>query len=147
MANEQIVAIGLHYFSNENITKSKLRLAPTQRGWDGVTNAFEDGNNSFAIESVPGRSVVFKNIISHRVAPFELDDPDKPGHRKILGFFLVDPGARILSSARVPCQQWAWYLDVWKTFGSEGRLVPLTASRNGRAGGVIFTTGKQVSGH
>ncbi|OXA40655.1 uncharacterized protein LOC110860451 [Folsomia candida] len=110
MANEQIVAIGLHYFSNENITKSKLRLAPTQRGWDGVTNAFEDGNNSFAIESVPGRSVVFKNSISHRVAPFELDDPKKSGHLRILAFFLVDPGTRILSTARVPCQQWTWYI-------------------------------------
>ncbi|OXA55053.1 uncharacterized protein LOC110849768 [Folsomia candida] len=147
MANEQIVAVGLHYFSSENSNTSKLYLAPTWRESNSVISVVDGGNNPFAIETVPGRSVVFKNSISHRVAPFELDDPEKPGHRKILGFFLVDPGVQILSSARVPCQQWAWYLDVWKTFGSEGRLVPLTASRNGRAGGVIFTTGKQVSGH
>ncbi|XP_021952983.1 uncharacterized protein LOC110849833 isoform X2 [Folsomia candida] len=110
MPNEQIVAVGLHYFSNENITTSKLYLAPAQRASNGVMGVVDGGNNPFEIETVPGRSVVFKNSVSHRVAPFELDDPDKPGHRKILGFFLVDPGARILSSARVPCQQWAWYL-------------------------------------
>ncbi|XP_035707763.1 uncharacterized protein LOC110849832 [Folsomia candida] len=110
MANEQIVAVGLHYFSNENITTSELYLGLTQRALNGVIRVVDGGNNDFGIETVPGRSVVFKNSVSHRVAPFELDDPDKPGHRKILGFFLVDPGAQILSSARVPCQQWTRYL-------------------------------------
>jgi len=38
-----------------------------------------------------GRCIAFPNIYQHRVSPFELRDKSKPGHRKILAFFLVDP--------------------------------------------------------
>jgi hypothetical protein len=41
--------------------------------------------------------------------PFELLDKTKPGHRKILALFLVDPHIRIISSANVPCQQREWW--------------------------------------
>jgi len=41
--------------------------------------------------------------------PFQLLDGTKPGHRKILALFLVDPHIRIISSANVPCQQRAWW--------------------------------------
>jgi hypothetical protein len=37
------------------------------------------------------RILVFPNIFQHRVEPFELPEPTKPGHRKILSFFIADP--------------------------------------------------------
>jgi hypothetical protein len=43
------------------------------------------------------------------VASFELKDKSKPGHRKILVYFLVDPTQRIVSTARVPPQDIRWH--------------------------------------
>lgn len=31
-----------------------------------------------------GRLLTFPNVVQHRVNPFRLADPSKPGHRKIL---------------------------------------------------------------
>lgn len=52
-----------------------------------------------------------KQVLQHRVAPFRLSDPTKPGHRKILAIFLIDPHHRIISTAHVPCQQKAIWAD------------------------------------
>jgi hypothetical protein len=52
--------------------------------------------------------LVFPNIYQHRVGTFNLKDPSKPGHRKILVFFLVDPTQRIISTATVLPQNVAW---------------------------------------
>ncbi|KAG0313777.1 hypothetical protein BG000_005747, partial [Podila horticola] len=54
------------------------------------------------------RCIAFPNIFQHQVQPFELDDPTKPGTRKILVFFLVNPEAPILSTTNVPPQQKGW---------------------------------------
>jgi len=51
------------------------------------------------------RCIVFPNFYQHRVAPFQLKNPNEIGQRKILIFFLVDPSIRILSTANVPPQQ------------------------------------------
>lgn len=55
-----------------------------------------------------GSVLVFPNIYQHAVGSFELKDKSKPGHRKILVFFLVDPTQRIVSTARVPPQDIRW---------------------------------------
>jgi hypothetical protein len=52
--------------------------------------------------------LTFPNILQHRVSPFSLADRSKPGHRKILAFFLIDPNRRIISSANVPPQREDW---------------------------------------
>jgi predicted RNA-binding protein YlqC (UPF0109 family) len=62
-----------------------------------------------------GRLVTFPNIFQHRVEPFELEDKTKPGHRKFLVMFLVDPNIKIISSANVPCQQRAWWGEEMQT--------------------------------
>lgn len=49
--------------------------------------------------------------MQHRVRPFSLADPTKPGHRKILAIFLVDPHIRILSTANVPPQRRDWWTE------------------------------------
>ena len=55
--------------------------------------------------------------------PFKLADPTKPGHRKILALFLVDPNIRIISTANVPPQQREWWAEeVAKNGGALGKL-------------------------
>lgn len=54
------------------------------------------------------RCIAFPNIYQHLVSPFRLADPTKPGHRKILVFFLVDPNITIPSATTVGPQQSAW---------------------------------------
>ena len=56
-----------------------------------------------------GRLLAFPNVFQHRVAPFKLEDASKPGHRKILALFLVDPHCHIISTANVPPQQKDWW--------------------------------------
>ena len=57
------------------------------------------------------RCVAFPNLYQHQVQPFRLEDPTKPGHRKILVFFLVDPTQRVLSATDVAPQQREWITD------------------------------------
>lgn len=64
-----------------------------------------------SVETRQGRLLTFPNILQHRVAPFSLADRSKPGHRKILAFFLVDPHLSIISSANVPPQQEGWWSE------------------------------------
>ncbi|KAG0296262.1 hypothetical protein BGZ96_009908 [Linnemannia gamsii] len=54
------------------------------------------------------RCIVFPNILQHHVQSFKLLDPTKPGYRKILAFFLVNPEEPVLSTTFVPPQQRAW---------------------------------------
>lgn len=42
------------------------------------------------------------------MAPFKLEDPTKPGYRKILVFFLVDPDMPTYSATYIPPQQREW---------------------------------------
>jgi Protein of unknown function (DUF4246) len=77
-----------------------------------VFGCHQDGSSVQYVGGVAtkeGRLVTFPNIFQHRVMPFQLQDGTKPGHRKILALFLVDPHIRIISSANVPCQQRAWW--------------------------------------
>lgn len=55
-----------------------------------------------------GRLLTFPNTVQHRVSSFSLADRSKPGHRRILALFLVDPHRRIISSANVPPQREDW---------------------------------------
>ena len=73
-----------------------------------------------------GRLLTFPNTLQHRVQPFKLADPSKPGHRKILALFLVDPGIRIISTANVPPQQRDWWREsVVKNFAKSGKALGL----------------------
>jgi hypothetical protein len=47
----------------------------------------------------------------HRVSAFRLRDPTKPGHRRFIALWLVDPNRRIISTANVPPQQQDWWLE------------------------------------
>jgi len=57
------------------------------------------------------RLIAFPNVLQHSVQSFTLADPTRPGHRKILAMFLVDPHIRIISTANVPPQRRDWWAE------------------------------------
>ena len=63
------------------------------------------------------RCIAFPNLYQHQVQPFRLGDPSKPGHRKILVFFLVDPTQRVLSATDVAPQQREWITEAMHCAG------------------------------
>ncbi|WP_332909559.1 DUF4246 domain-containing protein [Nocardia yamanashiensis] len=118
MLNESIVATAIYYWESENITDSHLSFRAAidepnyeQNDHPGISEVFglsdEDPLNQFlgSVPTTPGRCLAFPNILQHRVGPFALADPTRPGHRKMLAFFLVDPATTITSTADVPPQQ------------------------------------------
>jgi len=60
------------------------------------------------------RCVAFPNLYQHQVQPFRLEDSTKPGHRKILVFFLVDPTQKVPSATDVPPQQGEWVIEAMR---------------------------------
>ncbi|KAJ5972861.1 uncharacterized protein N7479_002779 [Penicillium vulpinum] len=118
--NERICATAIYYYDSENITDNSLAFR--QRGMmDMLDIGYEQGRFEFlqavfgfgawGVPCKEGRLLTFPNTVQHRVSPFSLVDPSKPGHRKILALFLVDPHRRIISSANVPPQQEDWGYD------------------------------------
>ncbi len=118
MMNERIVSTGIYYWDSENITDSRLsfRVAVGEPEYEqddrkGVREVYgvgdEDAMNQVlgSAETRTGRVLAFPNILQHYVDPFRLADPSRPGHRKILVFFLVDPSVTIVSTSDVPPQQ------------------------------------------
>ncbi|MDT6985344.1 DUF4246 domain-containing protein [Streptomyces lusitanus] len=121
MLNERIVSTGLYYWDSENITESRLGFRAAlddpeyaQNDDNGMREVYglenEDALNQMlgSAATPEGRCLAFPNVLQHRVSPFRLQDPTRPGHRKILAFFLVDPSRTIVSTSDVPPQQpWA----------------------------------------
>ncbi|KAG8929344.1 hypothetical protein FRC01_004461 [Tulasnella sp. 417] len=123
MANERIVASGLYYYDCENITDSELafRVGVTLEGagyergdskgilltW-GLKSGEPKNQVVGAVKTSPNRCIAFPNIYQHKVSPFKLVDPTKPGHRKMVALFLVDPENRIPSTSDIPPQQSHW---------------------------------------
>ncbi|GAW15293.1 hypothetical protein ANO14919_047020 [Xylariales sp. No.14919] len=124
--NDRIVATALYYYDCDNITESVLTLyqpvdteglrqqAPrnqyesTER-WLGVSN-YEPGLQLLgSVVTREGRFIAFPNVLAHQVEPFKLADNSRPGHRKILAMFLVDPNFRVLSTSVVPPQRKDWW--------------------------------------
>ncbi|KAF8601410.1 hypothetical protein BDV93DRAFT_558490 [Ceratobasidium sp. AG-I] len=74
----------------------------------GITRDEPCVNDLGSIITSPNRAIAFPNIYQHRVSPFQLVDKTKPGHRKILALFLVDPAVSKPSTTVVPPQQREW---------------------------------------
>ncbi|KAG8724298.1 hypothetical protein FRC09_020359 [Ceratobasidium sp. 395] len=122
MSNEAIVASGIYYYSEENITESRLafRTAASvpgtyeqsdesgcRRTW-GIASDDPCVNELGAVVTCQDRTIAFPNVYQHKVSSFELKDKTKPGHRKIVALFLVDPAIQRPSTTRVPPQQQEW---------------------------------------
>ncbi|KAF7185849.1 hypothetical protein HII31_12722 [Pseudocercospora fuligena] len=127
--NEHICASAIYYYDNDNITESHLSFREfvsvdeltgpetdyEQDDYDHILRLYGIEQNGPAIQTLgkvntkEGRLITFPNVLQHKVEPFELADKTKPGHRKILALFLVDPYLRIPSTAHVPPQQKNWW--------------------------------------
>ncbi|CAH0018113.1 unnamed protein product [Clonostachys rhizophaga] len=141
--NEHICATALFYYDSDNITECHLafrtradrenlmgNLDYAQNDEDSIEWAFAidpQGNTLQVVGTVltrPGRSLFFPNVYQHQVSSFELADPSREGHRKILALFLVDPAIPILSTSSVPPQQKHWWAEASKIYAGGGRLPP-----------------------
>lgn len=134
-ANEDIVATALYYYDSENITHSALDFRAAyddpeyeQGDITGCREIFglQDEDKMTmpvgSVETIEDRLLTFPNTYQHHVAPFELVDKTRPGHRKILCFFLVDPtNVTTITTARVPPQQSAWWRE---TLAGAGTRLP-----------------------
>jgi len=126
MQNESIVASGIYYYDEHNITESSLEFRvttapPTYHRQDdelcmeilyGMIRDNPCIQDLGKMVTKEGRGLAWPNIYQHRVSGFRLLDPSKPGHRKILVFFLVDPSIDPIPSAtNIPPQQAEWALE------------------------------------
>lgn len=126
--NEHIVSTALYYYDSSNITESRLHfrtkvdadsladdlgyVTSDQRGVETIWGFESLSPNEQVIGSVltrEDRLLVFPNGFQHRVGEFGLHDSTRPGHRKILALFLVDPTIPIISTANVPPQRRDWW--------------------------------------
>ncbi|KKZ62579.1 hypothetical protein EMCG_02988 [[Emmonsia] crescens] len=140
--NEHICATALYYYDSDNITESRLAFRQLSDSDEANEISYEQNQHLWLsavfgctdrgppIQEIgdvvckEGRLLTFPNILQHRVSPFQLQDPSKPGHRKILALFLVDPNIHIISSANVPCQRRDWWAEQVPWANVTGRLPP-----------------------
>ncbi|KAK3989607.1 hypothetical protein QBC44DRAFT_82527 [Cladorrhinum sp. PSN332] len=142
--NEMICASAIYYYDQENITDSHLAFAhtmdtqavimiPEQSEFSSIETflGVQSETSGMASQSIgevhtrEGRLLTFPNCLRHQVQPFRLEDETKPGHRKILAMFLIDPNRPVLSSAHVPPQRRDWWADkVRNESGLSGNKVP-----------------------
>ncbi|KAJ3131728.1 hypothetical protein HDU90_008110 [Geranomyces variabilis] len=140
---EDIVATGIYYYSINNITSSRLSFqcafdTDESADWPyeqddhvgiqevmGVVNSEPATQHLGAVEAVEGRCIVFPNTYQHKVEPFSLADPTRPGHRKILCFFLINPqNEAVLSTSKVPPQQSEWFWEEVRNTVPKMRTLP-----------------------
>ncbi|KAF2106544.1 hypothetical protein BDV96DRAFT_507694 [Lophiotrema nucula] len=130
--NEHICGTVLYYLDSENITDSNLSFRMQTSAY--LMDDIEVGQDAYhwleqvygtelggrsapclqnygSVETRPGRLLAFPNVFQHRVSSFRLKDPSKPGHRRFIALWLVDPNIRVISTANVPPQQMDWWLD------------------------------------
>ncbi|CAE7145789.1 unnamed protein product [Rhizoctonia solani] len=123
MMNEAIAASGIYYYDEENITESRLAFRTAVAGpenyeqnddkgclltW-GMTSGDPCVNELGSVVTCQDRCIAFPNNYQHRVSSFKLADETKPGHRKIVALFLVDPAIHRPSTTTVPPQQAEWH--------------------------------------
>ncbi|KAF8465067.1 hypothetical protein BDZ91DRAFT_681804 [Kalaharituber pfeilii] len=127
MMNEHICASTIYYYDFDNIAESRLsfrqqcdpkdaeKISYAQYQWSWLWQVFGCKNDDPAVQEIgsitarEGRLVTFPNTLQHKVEPFRLLDPTKPGHRKIVALFLVDPYIKVISTANVPPQRRDWW--------------------------------------
>lgn len=125
VSQENIVATGIYYYDLKNVASHALEFRTTmtessdidyeQNCSEYVTKHYGmadidskliyNGKESYislgTVDTVQDLCIVFPNFLQHRVPRVELEDAGKPGHRKILVFFLIHPDKRILSTLDV----------------------------------------------
>ena len=121
---ENIFCSQICYLESENISESRLSFRcavgePAYAQSDdkgilviyGLENDESLINNMGSVLTVGKRCIAFPNLFQHKVEPFQLLDPSKCGHRRILVFFIVNPDVRIPSTATLEPKQISLYRD------------------------------------
>lgn len=126
--SEEIYATGIYYLDSENITDPTLQFRQRMAedatvDWNYEQGEFEpmnrlyghvqNGDDSVQSMYIPlghlstpsRRAIAFPNTMQHKLSPFKLIDPSKPGHRRMIVMFLVKPNCRITSTAELVQQQ------------------------------------------
>jgi hypothetical protein len=133
LLNEHIVATALYCFDAENVRGSTMSFRhetcwdspPYQYSgrWDnnwaaplfGFEPEVESKRNgtqfSGPVGVSQGRLIAWPNTMAHRIDPFGLEDPLRPGHLRYVKLSLVDPNYRICSTRNVPPQQHDWWFE------------------------------------
>jgi hypothetical protein len=148
MLNEGIVATSIYYYDIDNVTESRIRFSQ-EADLDPYDLQYEQSDHdplciTFGTESMcdepavqeigsiatrHGRIIAFPNTMRHKVEPFGLADRTKPGHRRYLVLWLVDPHMRIMSTADVPPQQLSWAEGTRMDEASKGSLMTLEEAK------------------
>ncbi|KAJ5290633.1 uncharacterized protein N7443_010886 [Penicillium atrosanguineum] len=128
--NEHICAAAFVHFDADNMkdasmefrnivdrgTLEEVEHEPNDFIWLKQVFGLENGEPAIqhvgSVKCPVGRTVIFPSIVQHRYTGFELLDPTKTGHLRVLVFYLVDPNIRIISTANVPPQRLDWTLDI-----------------------------------
>ncbi|KAL1669844.1 hypothetical protein GGF50DRAFT_109909 [Schizophyllum commune] len=122
MWNERIVSTFIYYYESENIQDTTLafRQATAEPLYHQQDDVFcmwtlyrmeRDRpcvQDIGSIQTKEGRCIAFPNLFQHKVSPFNLTDPTKPGVRKILALFLVDSTRPVPSATEIAPQQKDW---------------------------------------
>lgn len=125
MENEHIASTFIHYYDEDNITSSTLcfRSAtnPAEAHCQDDTYCMKHRygfereqsvvQSHGSVTTCEHRCLASPNIYQHCVSPFRLVDSSRPGHRKIVPLFLVDPSLRIPSATDIPPEQMHMYED------------------------------------
>lgn len=127
--NEHIVSTAQFYYDSDNITQSYLYFRSvvdkddlnsvphlseeydhvnTERVF-GLRREYSTFQPIGRVRIRPGRTIFYPNVYEHRDGPFSLVDRCRPGYRKVLTLFLVDPAITVISTANVPPQQQHWW--------------------------------------
>ncbi|KAK6080931.1 hypothetical protein SCUP234_05029 [Seiridium cupressi] len=107
MVNKHIVATAIYYYNVDNMI---MLHSPKSFDVESRELGDEPAVQTLGSVSTPqGRLVASPNTLQHKVEPFELVDKIKPGHRRFLVLWLVDPYYRIASTRNVPPQQHDWW--------------------------------------
>ncbi|EKJ69289.1 hypothetical protein FPSE_10542 [Fusarium pseudograminearum CS3096] len=134
--NEHIVGTALYYLDSENMTSSSLafRMQTTYDQWDLQEKVGQDSYSWLEqvygtdlnggsclqqygrVETKEGRLLAFPNVFHHCVSSFKLQDETKPGHRRFIALWLIDPHTRIINTGNVPPQQHSWWME--RAFGN-----------------------------
>jgi len=109
MPHEKIIASCIYYYSTSpNVLGNQLafrELRDNSAHERGRSQNLNFHQNLGHVETPKGRCLVFTNDLQHKVKRL-WNSSEEIGARKILCFFVVDPGVRVKSSLNIPPQQW-----------------------------------------
>lgn len=128
--NEHIVSTALFCYDSDNVTDSYMYFGVSVDELDvmkvagmhledplscwrtlGISPEFPRFQVIGRVPIHPATAVFYPNVYKHREGSFSLVDPSRPGYRKILRLFLVDPAIPIISTSNVPPQQSDWWTE------------------------------------